>query len=80
MAATKKPAPPSDPDPQAVEPDVSESPAATSDDTKDRYRQALEAKKSKPGYSGGSGQGGSGQGKGSSARAGGKREFRRKSG
>ena len=60
---------------------VAEAPGdGTPDDTKDRFRQALEAKKGKPGYSGGSGPGGSGQGKGNSSRAGGKREFRRKSG
>lgn len=50
------------------------------DDPKEKYRQALEAKKHKGGHSGqGQTKGGSGS-KGSSHAAGGKREFRRKSG
>jgi hypothetical protein len=53
---------------------------APADDAKERYRQALERKKAQGGHHG-HGQGSSsGTTKGSSAKAGGKREFRRKSG
>ena len=54
--------------------------SAVSADSKERYRQALERKKAQGGHQG-HGQTSSGsQAKGSSAKAGGKREFRRKSG
>lgn len=49
------------------------------DDMKERYRQALEAKKHKGGH-GESHTSGGGGSKGDSHAAGGKREFRRKSG
>lgn len=53
---------------------------APPDDAKERYRQALERKKAQGGHQG-HGQGSAGpSAKGSSAKAGGKREFRRKSG
>ena len=54
--------------------------AKPSDDPKERFRQALEAKNQRGGHQGqgpGSSTGGS---KGSTAKAGGKREFRRTSG
>lgn len=53
---------------------------APSDDPKERYRQALEQKKNRGGYGSTGATSGSGSAKGSSAKAGGKREFRRKSG
>lgn len=54
--------------------------APASDDPKERYRQALERKKAQGGHQG-HGQASSGtSAKGSSSKAGGKREFRRKSG
>jgi hypothetical protein len=51
-----------------------------SDDPKERYRQALERKKTQGGHQGHGQSTSSGSKKGSSAKAGGKREFRRKSG
>lgn len=58
--------------------DAADSPG--SDDPKERYRQALERKKAQGGHQG-HGQASSGtSAKGSSSKAGGKREFRRKSG
>jgi hypothetical protein len=53
---------------------------APSDDPKERYRQALERKKAQGGHQGHGTSTASGSAKGSSAKAGGKREFRRKSG
>lgn len=54
--------------------------SAAADDPKERYRQALERKKAQGGHQG-HGQAATGtSAKGSSAKAGGKREFRRKSG
>lgn len=50
------------------------------DDPREKFRQALEAKKAKGGHRGTEGGGDSSSAKGSSAKAGGKREFRRKSG
>lgn len=50
------------------------------EDPKEKFRQALEAKKAKGGHRGGDSSGESGGAKGSSQRSGGKREFRRKSG
>lgn len=59
---------------------VAASDDAASDDPKERFRQALEAKKHR-GAHGGQGPAASGPGtKGSSTAAGGRREFRRKSG
>ena len=55
-------------------------PSSASDDPKERFRQALEAKKHR-GSRGGSGpSSGDAGSKGSSIAAGGRREFRRKSG
>jgi hypothetical protein len=51
-----------------------------SDDPKERYRQALERKKTQGGHQGHGQSSSGGSAKGSSAKAGGKREFRRKSG
>jgi len=51
-----------------------------SDDSREKFHQALEAKKARGGHRGAEGGGDSGGTKGSSAKAGGKREFRRKSG
>ena len=53
---------------------------AGSDDPKERYRQALERKKAQGGHQGHGQSSSSGSAKGSSSKAGGKREFRRKSG
>ena len=53
---------------------------APSDDPKERYRQALERKKAQGGHQGHGQASSSNSAKGSSAKAGGKREFRRKSG
>jgi hypothetical protein len=53
---------------------------APADDSKERYRQALERKKSQGGHAGHGQSSATGASKGSSAKAGGKREFRRKSG
>ena len=53
---------------------------AASDEQKDRFRAALEAKKSQGGHAGTSHESGGGSGKDHSSRSGGKREFRRKSG
>jgi hypothetical protein len=50
------------------------------DDPREKFRQALDAKKAKGGHRGAEGGGESGGAKGSSQKAGGKREFRRKSG
>ncbi len=55
-------------------------PAPESDEQKDRFRAALEAKKSQGGHAGTSHADGGGSGKDHSSRTGGKREFRRKSG
>lgn len=52
----------------------------SSDDPKERFRQALEAKKHRGGHSGSGPASGDGGTKGSSTAAGGRREFRRKSG
>lgn len=49
-------------------------------DPKERYRQALERKKAQAGHHGQSHTASGGAAKGSTAKAGGKREFRRKSG
>jgi hypothetical protein len=53
---------------------------APADDPKERYRQALERKKAQSGHHGQGQSSGNASAKGSSAKAGGKREFRRKSG
>jgi hypothetical protein len=53
---------------------------APADDPKERYRQALERKKAQSGHHGQGQASGNATAKGSSAKAGGKREFRRKSG
>jgi len=50
------------------------------DDPKERFRQALEEKKSRGGYTGQGGTAEKTNAAGSSKKAGGKREFRRKSG
>ena len=50
------------------------------DDPREKFRQALAAKKAKGGHRGTEDTGDGGNSKGSSQRAGGKREFRRKSG
>jgi hypothetical protein len=63
-------------DPAAPAADSSE--AVT--DPKERFRQALEAKKAKSGHRGTDSAGGGGTDRGNSGREGGKREFRRKSG
>lgn len=55
-------------------------PNEASDEAKDKYLAALEAKKHKSGYGSESHANGGGSAKGQSAKAGGKREFRRKSG
>ncbi len=55
-------------------------PAPESDDQKDRFKAALEAKKSQGGHAGTAHADGGGSGKDHSSRSGGKREFRRKSG
>lgn len=52
----------------------------SSDEQKDKFKAALEAKKAKGGHSGTGAQASGGAGKGHSSREGGKREFRRKSG
>jgi len=60
---------------------MAQTPPAPQDDQKDKFKAALDAKKSKPG--GGSHAhepGGGGPVKDHSSRSGGKREFRRKSG
>ena len=49
-------------------------------DAKERYRQALEQKNERGGHGASGASGGSTSAKGTSAKAGGKREFRRKSG
>lgn len=62
-------------------PESEDSPSpAPSDDPKERYRQALEQKKNRGGYGSSTATSGGSSAKGSSAKAGGKREFRRKSG
>lgn len=53
---------------------------APAEDPKERYRQALERKKAQSGRHGQGQASGNASAKGSSAKAGGKREFRRKSG
>lgn len=53
---------------------------APANDAKERYRQALERKKAQGGHQGHGQSSSSGSAKGSSSKAGGKREFRRKSG
>lgn len=50
------------------------------EDSREKFRQALEAKKSKGGYGNEAHLSGSSKGKGQAGKAGGKREFRRKSG
>ena len=50
------------------------------EDAKERYRQALEQKNERGGHGASGASGGSTSAKGTSAKAGGKREFRRKSG
>jgi hypothetical protein len=65
------------PDEPTPEPAATDSP---SDDQKERFRAALEAKKSQGGHAGTSHESGGGSGKDHSSRSGGKREFRRKSG
>lgn len=50
------------------------------EDPKERYRQALERKKAQGGHHGQSHTASGSAAKGSTAKAGGKREFRRKSG
>ena len=52
----------------------------TPEDQRDKFKAALDAKNAKGGHSGGSHADGGTSGKGDSHRAGGKREFRRKSG
>ncbi len=60
---------------------MSETPDATpEDDAKERFRKALDEKKSRGGYGAQSGSADKGGASGSSKKAGGKREFRRKSG
>ena len=54
--------------------------ATPADDPKEKYRQALERKKAQGGHQGGGQASSASSAKGSSAKAGGKREFRRKSG
>jgi hypothetical protein len=54
--------------------------ASQPDDPKERYRQALERKKAQGGHQGHGQTSTNSSAKGSSAKAGGKREFRRKSG
>ena len=61
-------------------PDETASPDPESEDQKDRFLAALEAKKSQGGHAGTSHANGGGSGKDHSSRSGGKREFRRKSG
>ena len=62
--------------------DEKDTPAADSpsDDPKERYRQALERKKAQGGHHAHGQTSSGGSPKGSSSKAGGKREFRRKSG
>lgn len=60
--------------------DPAASASGASDDPKERFRQALEAKKHRGGHSGTGPSSGDGGSKGSSTAAGGRREFRRKSG
>jgi hypothetical protein len=60
--------------------DTEESDTTLEDDPKERFRQALEDKKSRGGYSGQGSSTEKGAAAGSSKKAGGKREFRRKSG
>ena len=57
-----------------------EVPQPDPDDAREKFRQALEAKKAKGGHRGAGAAGDAGSAKGSSQRSGGKREFRRKSG
>ena len=59
---------------------MSSTPAADANDPRERYKAALEAKKSKGGHRGTEPMTTSGKAKESSAAAGGKKEFRRKSG
>lgn len=68
-------------DPPAEGETTADQPADTSAmDPKERYRQALEAKKNKSGYGAEAHLAGGSASHGSSAKSGGKREFRRKSG
>lgn len=60
--------------------DTPASPDPDSADPKERYRQALERKNAKGGHQGHGQATSNSSSKGSSAKAGGKREFRRKSG
>ena len=60
--------------------DTPASPDPDSADPKERYRQALERKNAKGGHQGHGQATSNASSKGSSAKAGGKREFRRKSG
>lgn len=55
-------------------------PESATDESKDKFLAALEAKKGKTGYGSENHATGGGSAKGKSAKAGGKREFRRKSG
>ena len=55
-------------------------PASESDDQRDKFLAALEAKKHKGGHAGTSPEAGGGAVKDHSSRSGGKREFRRKAG
>lgn len=55
-------------------------PAADASDPRERFKAALEAKKSKGGHRGTEPMTGNGKAKESSSAAGGKKEFRRKSG
>ena len=54
--------------------------APTSDDQRDKFKAALDAKKAKGGHAGSAHGEAGGKAKGHSTREGGKREFRRKSG
>lgn len=67
---------------KSAEPKSAPAEAATpaSDDPKEKFRQALESKKKKSGYGSESHATGSSPAHGTSGKAGGKREFRRKSG
>ncbi len=59
---------------------MSNSPSADPNDPRERFKAALEAKKSKGGHRGTEPMSTSGKAKESSGAAGGKKEFRRKSG
>lgn len=59
---------------------MSNSPAADPNDPRERFKAALDAKKSKGGHRGTEPMSTSGKAKESSGAAGGKKEFRRKSG